>query len=1088
MKLLVRVIEARNLPAMDPNGFSDPYVKLQLGRQRYRSKVIKKCLNPSWCEEFYFKVDDLKEELLISVFDEDMFFNDDFIGEVKVPVSWVFEAKDKSLGTIWFSLQPKDRKAKNKDCGEILLTVCLSNNNSLLDVPQFSDSVNLNSPRKSVDSLGSPRKSSSLRPSSPMRVEDSVPSREEKLYQTTLAGRIAQMFNKNVDSMPVATADATDAAELTQGVDSVVLEEKSSEEKSSSVDFEELMKSMEMRDRGGEVPSSLSGGIVVDQLYGIRPQELNSILFSPDSNFLKSSSDLQGSTDLLIGPWKFENEGESLKRVVSYTKAPSKLIKALKAIEEQTYLKADSKTFAVLASVSTPDAPYGKTFRAEVLYCIAPGPDQPSGEQSSRLVISWRVNFLQSTMMKGMIEGGARQGIKDSFDQYQKLLSQNVKPVDIKDIGSEKDQLLATLQAESQSDWKLAVQYFVNFTVFSTIFIGLYVIVHIWLAMPSIQGLEFIGLDLPDSIGELFVSGILILQGKQALELISRFMQARLQKGTDHGLKAQGNGWLLTVALIEGSSFAAVDSSGFSDPYVVFTCNGKTRTSSIKFQKSDPLWNEIFEFDAMDEPPSVLDMEVFDFDGPFDEAISLGRTQINFLKSSISDLSDVWITLQGKLAQACQSKLHLRIFLNDTRGSNVVKDYITKMEKEVGKKVKFSLSYGFTSRSNYTFSFLVNRCMNCLQIRVRSPQTNSAFQKLFGLPPEEFLINDFACHLKRKMPLQGRLFLSPRIIGFHADLFGRKTKFYFLWEDIEDIQVIPPTLSSMGSPIIIMTLRPGKGFDARHGARTQDSEGRLNFHFHSFVSFNVAHRTIMVLWKARALTPAQKVEMVEEESNSNSEETAVEDSIAKKVQAAEELEAQNLQAGDDENELRPLQTEEGGSFIGIEDVNMSMAYSSILSLPTSFFMELFRGGEIDQNVMERAGCLNYSHTPWESENSDVYQRQLYYKFDKHVSRYRGEVTSTQQKSTLPDRNGWLIEEVMTLHGVPLGDYFTLHLRYQVEDLPSRSVGCNVQVYIGIAWLRYTIYQKRITKNILSNLQDRLKIMFSVLEKEYISGA
>lgn len=42
-----------------------------------------------------------------------------------------------------------------------------------------------------------------------------------------------------------------------------------------------------------------------------------------------------------------------------------------------------------------------------------------------------------------------------------------------------------------------------------------------------------------------------------------------------------------------------------------------------------------------------------------------------------------------------------------------------------------------------------------LQIKLRSPQTNSAFQKLFGLPPEEFLINDFSCHLKRKkMPLQ----------------------------------------------------------------------------------------------------------------------------------------------------------------------------------------------------------------------------------------------------------------------------------------------------------------------------------------------
>lgn len=61
--------------------------------------------------------------------------------------------------------------------------------------------------------------------------------------------------------------------------------------------------------------------------------------------------------------------------------------------------------------------------------------------------------------------------------------------------------------------------------------------------------------------------------------------------GSDHGIKAQGDGWLLTVALIEGSNLAAVDSSGSSDPYVIFTCNGKTRTSSIKFQKSNPQWN-----------------------------------------------------------------------------------------------------------------------------------------------------------------------------------------------------------------------------------------------------------------------------------------------------------------------------------------------------------------------------------------------------------------------------------------------------------------------------------------------------------------
>lgn len=120
MKLSVRVIEARNLPAMDLNGFSDPYVKLQLGKQRGKTKVVKKNLNPQWGEEFGFRVDDLNEELLVCVLDEDKYFNDDFVGQLKVPVSRVFDSDDKSIGPTWYPLKPKNKKAKNKDCGNVL--------------------------------------------------------------------------------------------------------------------------------------------------------------------------------------------------------------------------------------------------------------------------------------------------------------------------------------------------------------------------------------------------------------------------------------------------------------------------------------------------------------------------------------------------------------------------------------------------------------------------------------------------------------------------------------------------------------------------------------------------------------------------------------------------------------------------------------------------------------------------------------------------------------------------------------------------------------------------------------------------------
>ncbi|XP_063945755.1 uncharacterized protein LOC108215303 isoform X4 [Daucus carota subsp. sativus] len=96
----------------------------------------------------------------------------------------------------------------------------------------------------------------------------------------------------------------------------------------------------------------------------------------------------------------------------------------------------------------------------------------------------------------------------------------------------------------------------------------------------------------------------------------------------DHGITTEGEGWSLTVVLLEGINLAAIR---LSDPYVVFSCNGKTRSSSIKFQKSDPRWNgyfaEVFDFDAMNEPPSMLDPDVYDFYGPFDGSKSLGTNR-----------------------------------------------------------------------------------------------------------------------------------------------------------------------------------------------------------------------------------------------------------------------------------------------------------------------------------------------------------------------------------------------------------------------------------------------------------------------------
>ncbi|CAK9298559.1 unnamed protein product [Gordionus sp. m RMFG-2023] len=121
--LIVKILQAKALPAKDITGTSDPYARLFLlpdRKSKMETRVKKKCLNPIWNETFLyegFPYHKLQNRILnLQVFDYDRFSKDDPIGEIFLPLN---EVDLSQFPHYWKKLIPMDKSSKT---GEILMT------------------------------------------------------------------------------------------------------------------------------------------------------------------------------------------------------------------------------------------------------------------------------------------------------------------------------------------------------------------------------------------------------------------------------------------------------------------------------------------------------------------------------------------------------------------------------------------------------------------------------------------------------------------------------------------------------------------------------------------------------------------------------------------------------------------------------------------------------------------------------------------------------------------------------------------------------------------------------------------------------
>eukprot|EP00033_Pygsuia_biforma_P001621 GCRY01001823.1.p1 GENE.GCRY01001823.1~~GCRY01001823.1.p1 ORF type:complete len:538 (-),score=153.48 GCRY01001823.1:748-2361(-) len=102
--LTLKIVEAVNLEVADKRAnSSDPYVVIKLKEERKQTKVVKKCVNPVWNEEFVFKPwKNCKDNLEFFVFDKDSFKKDDPLGSCSLNVAQIAAGW---TGDLWLTLE-----------------------------------------------------------------------------------------------------------------------------------------------------------------------------------------------------------------------------------------------------------------------------------------------------------------------------------------------------------------------------------------------------------------------------------------------------------------------------------------------------------------------------------------------------------------------------------------------------------------------------------------------------------------------------------------------------------------------------------------------------------------------------------------------------------------------------------------------------------------------------------------------------------------------------------------------------------------------------------------------------------------------
>ncbi|CAK9312114.1 unnamed protein product [Citrullus colocynthis] len=133
--LRIRIIRGVNLAVRDVRS-SDPYIVVKMSKQKLKTRVIKKDINPEWNEDLTLSVTDPNVSVKLTVYDHDTFSMDDKMGDAEFEIGTYIEALKMDLtgvpsGTIVSKVQPSRQNCLAEESaivweeGKVVQNICL---------------------------------------------------------------------------------------------------------------------------------------------------------------------------------------------------------------------------------------------------------------------------------------------------------------------------------------------------------------------------------------------------------------------------------------------------------------------------------------------------------------------------------------------------------------------------------------------------------------------------------------------------------------------------------------------------------------------------------------------------------------------------------------------------------------------------------------------------------------------------------------------------------------------------------------------------------------------------------------------------